>query len=42
MHDLTKEELDKIHKLIMNALNMISKAEYILKKGSDSIGERKT
>lgn len=39
MHDLTKEELDKIHKLIMNALNMISKAEYILKKGSEDNGK---
>lgn len=36
---ITEEEQEKIYRLLMNALNMITKAEYILKKGSDSNGE---
>ena len=36
---ITEEEREKIYRLLMNALNMITKAEYILKKGSEDNGE---
>lgn len=37
---ITEEERQKINRLLMNALNMITKAEYILKhKGSEDNGK---
>ena len=36
---ITEEERQKINRLLMNALNMISKAEYILRKGSEGNGK---